>query len=95
MKERQVFRPCQRTEKGTEHDLMLKLNVDGALVIFFKSLTKELEELKIGGRAETIQTTVLMRSTRILRRILKTLGDSDSGEGPSAKAGVKHSLEII
>ena len=37
-----------------------------------KGLVRELEELEIGGRAETIQTTALLKSTRILRRVLET-----------------------
>ena len=35
-----------------------------------KDLIRGLEELEIGGRAETIQTTTLQRSARILSRIL-------------------------
>ena len=34
-----------------------------------------LEELEIGGRIETIQITALLRSARILRRVLETWGD--------------------
>ena len=33
---------------------------------------EKLEELEINGRIETIQTTALLRSTRILRRVLET-----------------------
>ena len=49
--------------------------VVGALGTVSKVLIKELEELKIGGRPETIQTTTLLRSTRILGRVLETLED--------------------
>ena len=38
-------------------------------------LVRELEELKIGGRIESIQTTALLRSARILRRVLETWGN--------------------
>ena len=38
-------------------------------------LIKGLEDLEIRGRVETIQTTALLRSARILRRVLETLGD--------------------
>ena len=38
-------------------------------------MVKGLEELEIGGKAETIQTTGLSRSTRILRRVLENRGD--------------------
>ena len=40
-----------------------------------KELLKGLEDLEIRGRVETIQTTVLLRTARILRRILETWGD--------------------
>ena len=34
-----------------------------------KKLTKELEDMEIRGRVKTIQTTTLLRSARILRRV--------------------------
>ena len=37
-----------------------------------KSLEKELEKLKICGRTNTIQTTPLLRSARIQRRVPET-----------------------
>ena len=40
-----------------------------------KGLLKGLEDLKVGGWVETIQTTALLRTARILRRILETWGD--------------------
>ena len=46
-----------------------------ALGTITKGLLKGLEDLEIGGRVETIQTTALLRSARILRRVLKTWGD--------------------
>ena len=44
----------------------------GALGTVPKCLVRRLEELEIGGRIETIQTTTLLRSSRILRRVLET-----------------------
>ena len=35
-------------------------------------LLKGLEDLEVGGRVETIQTTTLLRTARILRRVLET-----------------------
>ena len=35
----------------------------------------ELEDLEFGGRVETIRTTALLRTARILRRVLETWGD--------------------
>ena len=40
-----------------------------------KGLLKGLEDLKVGGRVETIQTTALLKMARILRRVLETWGD--------------------
>ena len=37
-----------------------------------KGLLKGLEDLEVGGRVETIQTTALLRTARILRRVLET-----------------------
>ena len=37
-----------------------------------KRLLKGLEDLKVGGRVETIQTTAFFRTVRILRRVLDT-----------------------
>ena len=48
------------------------LIVIGALGTITKVLLKGLEDLKVGGRVETIQTTALLRTTRILRRVLET-----------------------
>ena len=40
-----------------------------------KGLLKGLEDLEVGGQVETIQTTTLLRTARILRRVLETWGD--------------------
>ena len=52
--------------------VMIIPNVIGALGTVTERLTKELEDLKIKGRVETIQTTALSKSARILRRVLET-----------------------
>ena len=49
--------------------------VIGALGTITKGLLKGLEDLEVGGRVETIQTTVLLRTVRILRRVLENWGD--------------------
>ena len=46
--------------------------VIGALDTKTKGLLKSLEDLEVGGRIETIQTTALPRTSRILRRVLET-----------------------
>ena len=44
----------------------------GALGTVTEGLLKELEDLEVGGRVETIQTTALLKTIRILRRVLET-----------------------
>ena len=44
--------------------------VIGAFGTITKGLLKGLEELEVGGRVETIQMTALLRTARILRRVL-------------------------
>ena len=46
-----------------------------ALGTVTKGLLKGLEDLEVGRRVETIQTTALLRTARILRRVLETSGD--------------------
>ena len=46
--------------------------VIGALGTVTKGLLKRLEDLKITGQVETILATTLLRSVRILRRLLET-----------------------
>ena len=45
--------------------------VVGALGTILEGLVKGLEDLEIRGQVETIQTTALLGSSRILRRILE------------------------
>ena len=40
-----------------------------------KGLLKGLEDLEVWGQLETIQTTTLVRTARILKRVLETWGD--------------------
>ena len=49
--------------------------VTGALSTITKGLFKGLEDLEIGGRVETIQMTELLRTARLLWRVLETWGD--------------------
>ena len=46
--------------------------VIGAFGTVTKGLLKGLEDLKVGRRVETIQTTALLRTARILRRVQET-----------------------
>ena len=65
----------------------------GAFGTVSKGLLKGLEDLEVGRRVETIQTTTLLRTARILRKVLETCCHSDSSEKPSANADVKNSNE--
>ena len=49
--------------------------VIGAFGTVTKGLLKGLDDLEVGGRLETIQTTALLRTARILRRVLETWED--------------------
>ena len=63
-----------------------------------KGLLKDLDDFEEGGRLETIQPTALLKTTRILRRVLETRGDllSLKLQGkPSADADVKNSKGVI
>ena len=46
--------------------------VIGAFGTVIERLLKGLENIELGGRVETTQTTALLRRARILRRVLKT-----------------------
>ena len=43
-----------------------------ALGTITKGLLKGVEDLEVGGRVETIQTTALLRTARLLRRVRET-----------------------
>ena len=45
--------------------------VIGAFGMVTKGLLKCLEDLEVGGRVETIQTTALLKTFRILRGVLE------------------------
>ena len=49
--------------------------VIGAFGTVTKGLLTGLEDFEVGGRVETIQTTVQLRTARILRKVLETWGD--------------------
>ena len=51
------------------------LIVIGALGTVTKGLLESLEDFEVGGRVKTIQMTALLRTDKILRRVLETRGD--------------------
>ena len=46
--------------------------MSGAFGTITEGLLKRLEDLEVDGCMETIQTTTLLRTARILRRVLET-----------------------
>ena len=54
----------------------MKVTIIFIMIVAFGKVTKGLlnglEDLEVRGRVETIQTTALLRTARILRRVLKT-----------------------
>ena len=62
---------CER-EKLWNMKMMFIPVVTGAIGRVAKRLSKGLENLEIRGRVKTIQTTALLRSARILRKVLET-----------------------
>ena len=77
-----------------EHEGDIIPIVIGAFGTVTKGLLKGLEEFEVGGRVETIQTTALLKTDRIVRRVLETWETcchSNSSERPSAKTNEKNS----
>ena len=68
--------------------------VIGAFGTVTKGLLKGLEDLEIRGQVETIQTTTLLRTDRIQRRVQETCCHSNSSERPSVYADVKNSQGV-
>ena len=79
------LKECEKKDKY--HDLARELKklwnmkatiipiVSGAFDAITKGLLKGLGDLEVGRRVETIQMTALLRTARILRRVLETWGD--------------------
>ena len=65
--------------------------VIGTFGTVIKGQVQGQEDLEIRGWIETNETTTLLRSARIQRRIQDSYRYSDSSEKPSANAGVKNS----
>ena len=76
----------------------MKVTIVPIVIVAFGTITKELlkglEDLEVGGRVETIQTTALLRTARILRRVLETCCHSNSSEKLSANTDVKNSKGV-
>ena len=55
--------------------IIMIIIVIGAFGTVTKGLLKGLDDFEVGGRVETTQTTALLRTARILSRVLETWGD--------------------
>ena len=66
---------ARELKKDMEHEGDNYTYCVSALFTVTKGLLKELEDLEVGRQVETIQTTSLLRTARILRRILEIWGD--------------------
>ena len=71
------LKECEKKDKYLDLAWELKkVTIIPIVIVEFGTVTKELlkglEDLEVGGRVETIQTTTLLRTARILRRVLKT-----------------------
>ena len=66
---------ARELKKTMEHEGDNYTIVIGAFGTVTKGLLKGLEDLEVGGWVETIQTTTLLKTARILWRVLETWGD--------------------
>ena len=76
------LKECEKRDKYLDHARELKKLwnmkvtiipvVIGAFGTVTKGLSKGREDLEVGDRVETIQTTALLKTVRILRRVLET-----------------------
>ena len=80
--------------KKMEHKVTIIPIVIGALGTVTKLLLKGLEDLEVGGQVETIQTTALLRTATILRRVLEICCHTNFSEKPSANTDVKNSKRV-
>ena len=66
-------RPSAKTDVKNSQGIIIIIPI--VIGTITKGLLKGLEDLEFGGRVETIPTSTLLRSTRILRRVLETWRD--------------------
>ena len=64
--------PARELKKQWNMQVIIIPIVTGTFRTVTKGLLKGLEDLEVGGRGKTIQTTSLLRTARILRRVLDT-----------------------
>ena len=79
---------CEKLARSKR--IIIIIIVIGVFGTVTKVLLKGQENLEIGEQVETIQTAALLRTVRILRRVLETCCYSNSSERPSANTDVKN-----
>ena len=77
-------------KKSVEHESDDYTNYNWCSWYSQKGLKQVLEGLEITRGGESIQTTALLRSDKILKRVRETCGHSNSTERPSTNADVKN-----
>ena len=83
-----------RNKKNWNMKEMIIPIVIGALGTVSKGVIQGLKDLEITGRVETNQTTALLRSARIPRRVQETWGHSNFNEKPSANTYMNNSQGV-
>ena len=75
----EIIKPGRDQQQSTQRNYIILFNIAQTekltIIITLKDLENKLEKVEIKGRIETIQTTVLLKSARILRRVLEIWGD--------------------
>ena len=66
--------------KVVKHKVTLILTIAGTFGMVQRKLVKRLQKLEIRGRTETSQTTALLKSVRILRRVLEIRGRTETSQ---------------
>ena len=71
------LKECEKKDKYLDlaRELKKLWNMKVSIILITKGLLKGLEDLEVGGRVETIETTALLKTARILRRVLENGGD--------------------
>ena len=79
------LKECEKKDKYLDlaRELKKPWNMQGTIILIVigafgtvtKGLLKGLEDLEVGDRVEAIQATALLRTAKILRRVLETWGD--------------------
>ena len=71
------LKECEKKDKYLDlaRELKKPWNMKVTIVPIVIGALNGLEDLEVSGRIETIQMTALLRTARILRRVLETRGD--------------------